>query len=1088
MDAEERARIIDWLSPINFFLRHADISRVRQKDTGGWLLADPRFKRWESDSGRTLWCRGIPGAGKTVLASKVVDHLAAGSESKNAGVACLYLNHKEADTQTPARLLSGLWRQLVLGRDVGPLATQLYQQHHEKGTMPSLDDIYNVFNSSLIYYIKVYIVVDAIDEYPEVQRLTLLRCLAAMGPGTNLMIMSRPNIPPKASLPNLETLHIRARDEDLRKYVDAQIDSSPRLWRHVQSQPELREDIHANISGSTVDGIPERGRPKYGSLSNNLGGNAKRPLTVSELQTVLAIEPYTRRLDEENVLDIEIILAVCAGLVILDERRFVVRLVHYTTQEYLDKIQAERFPDTQTEITRTLLTLLAFDGFPHPSWMPWSLPPLIEYSQYCLVHAAGKPEGNLLETAKFLLEETPIEKHPGDSGIGVASSYGHLQMVQLLVENGANHGPPLAAASEAGHETIVQFLLKNGADANAQDRKSKFVLHMALARRQDKIARLLIENGADVNVQGEHGGALTTAVWHGMESIIPMLLDRGADVNARDMRKITRLLIENGADVNVQGEHGGALTTALWHGMESIIPMLLDRGADVNARGGQSQFALHMALAQRHEKIARFLIENGADVNVQGEHGPALTTALCHGMESIVPMLLNRGADVNARGGRYQFTLHMALAHGNEKITRLLIENGADVDLQGEHGPALTTAAWYGLESIVVLLLERGAAVNVNAHGGRCDFALHAALANGHGKIAQLLIEHGADVNLQGWKYGTALTTALWMRMEDIIPALLTRGADVNACGLYGGPLQVAFDTQNVNIARLLIENGADVDLQGEHGPALTIAAWYGFESIVILLLKRGVAVNASGGRCKFALHAALTNRRGEIARLLIEKRRRSRRGHEDLVQLLINSGADPNAHGGMALLQASRDGHENAVRLLLKHGADVNTRDINYWSAIAAAASGGHEQIVRLLIENGANVNAPGGQYGTALAEAADAGHENIVEVLIHNGADINTNDGEHWTALVAASQAGHENIVRFLLENAADVNLQDRKYGCALLAAFARGHRAIVQLLVKHGAKVVWPEMTGDSSESEQSERESDEEESTGAGYFTD
>jgi hypothetical protein len=56
---KERMQIIDWLSPINFFLRHADISRGRQKDTGGWLLEDSRFKRWESGSERTLWCRGI---------------------------------------------------------------------------------------------------------------------------------------------------------------------------------------------------------------------------------------------------------------------------------------------------------------------------------------------------------------------------------------------------------------------------------------------------------------------------------------------------------------------------------------------------------------------------------------------------------------------------------------------------------------------------------------------------------------------------------------------------------------------------------------------------------------------------------------------------------------------------------------------------------------------------------------------------------------------------------------------------------------------------------------------------------------------
>jgi hypothetical protein len=55
----QRDAILDWLSPINFFLRHTDISQIWEKGTGGWLLEDPVFKKWESSSGSTLWCRGI---------------------------------------------------------------------------------------------------------------------------------------------------------------------------------------------------------------------------------------------------------------------------------------------------------------------------------------------------------------------------------------------------------------------------------------------------------------------------------------------------------------------------------------------------------------------------------------------------------------------------------------------------------------------------------------------------------------------------------------------------------------------------------------------------------------------------------------------------------------------------------------------------------------------------------------------------------------------------------------------------------------------------------------------------------------------
>ncbi|KAJ7453548.1 hypothetical protein B0H11DRAFT_1820424, partial [Mycena galericulata] len=79
--------------------------------------------------------------------------------------------------------------------------------------------------------------------------------------------------------------------------------------------------------------------------------NAKRPLHVSELIEALAIEPSIPDLDPDNMLDIDIVLSVCAGLVIVDEENGSVRLIHYTTQVYLDGIQGKEFPDAQTEIT-----------------------------------------------------------------------------------------------------------------------------------------------------------------------------------------------------------------------------------------------------------------------------------------------------------------------------------------------------------------------------------------------------------------------------------------------------------------------------------------------------------------------------------------------------------------------------------------------------------------------------------------------------------------------------------------------------------------------------------------------------------------
>ncbi|KAJ7844658.1 hypothetical protein B0H13DRAFT_126803 [Mycena leptocephala] len=104
LTAEERDRIIEWYSSINFFLRQADILNSRQPGTGQWLLEHHLFKKWKSGVTKTIWCRGMPGAGKTVLVSIVVDNLRAELESETIGIAVIYLSHKETETQSPTNL------------------------------------------------------------------------------------------------------------------------------------------------------------------------------------------------------------------------------------------------------------------------------------------------------------------------------------------------------------------------------------------------------------------------------------------------------------------------------------------------------------------------------------------------------------------------------------------------------------------------------------------------------------------------------------------------------------------------------------------------------------------------------------------------------------------------------------------------------------------------------------------------------------------------------------------------------------------------------------------------------------------------
>lgn len=87
---------------------------------------------------------------------------------------------------------------------------------------------------------------------------------------------------------------------------------------------------------------------------------------MEEIQEALAIEIGESTLDPDNVDDIEDIVSVCAGLVIVDQGS--VRLVHYTTQEYLRRQSSKHFPEGQQIIASSCVTYLCFEAFRKGMW------------------------------------------------------------------------------------------------------------------------------------------------------------------------------------------------------------------------------------------------------------------------------------------------------------------------------------------------------------------------------------------------------------------------------------------------------------------------------------------------------------------------------------------------------------------------------------------------------------------------------------------------------------------------------------------------------------------------------------------------
>lgn len=179
--------------------------------------------------------------------------------------------------------------------------------------------------------------------------------------------------------------------------------------------------------------------------------------------------------------------------------------------------------------------------------------------------------------------------------------------------------------------------------------------------------------------------------------------------------------------------------------------------------------------------------------------------------------------------------------------------------------------------------------------------------------------------------------------------------------------------------------------------------------------------------------------------------------GHQKIVRLLLERGADINANSGFhgnALQVASAGGHQDLVYFFLDNGAEVNKMCGYSGSALQAASHTGYQDLVEFLLDKGADINAQGGRYGNALQAASYNGHQNLAEILLDRGTNVNAQTGYFGNALQAASSEGHQDLVRLLLHKKADVNAQGGEYGNALRAASLRGYQDIVQLLLENGA----------------------------------
>jgi hypothetical protein len=248
---QEHETIHIWLTPIDHAPQQSDYIGRRQPGTGQWLLDSAEYQAWLKTDKQTLFCPGIPGAGKTILTSIVIDDLQTRFQNKSSvGITYLYCNFRQHDEQKAKDLLASLLKQLRQELPSLPdIVKTLYNYYKKKQTRPSFDKVSRTLQSVAAMYSRVFIVADALDECQVSDRcqskfLSEIFSLQAKN-RINFFATSRPIPDIEREFKGYPSHEILASDKDVYRYLDSHMSDLPEF---VLKRPDLQEEIKTKIA------------------------------------------------------------------------------------------------------------------------------------------------------------------------------------------------------------------------------------------------------------------------------------------------------------------------------------------------------------------------------------------------------------------------------------------------------------------------------------------------------------------------------------------------------------------------------------------------------------------------------------------------------------------------------------------------------------------------------------------------------------------------------------------------------------------------------------------------------------------------
>jgi uncharacterized protein len=474
------------------------------------------------------------------------------------------------------------------------------------------------------------------------------------------------------------------------------------------------------------------------------------------------------------------------------------------------------------------------------------------------------------------------------------------------------------------------------------------------------------------------------------------------------------------------------------------------------AKTGESADAVRAYLDAGGTPMARVQIKDALNRHeVPLLHSMALTNAHPHReLAESVGLLMAAGADINDKAADCEGDDRTALMCAAEcsccsTVSEVLLQAGADVSMHSSLNrmTALHIAAMARSAGCCELLLVRGSTLleSKDAHGWTAlMYAGHRGCLN----VAQLLLQHGAEINAVGIQGNNALMLAARASSIAVAQLLLDSGADLSARDCTGeNVLFKAARAGNVPLMELLVQRGLSVTVVDNKGNTVLITAASAQQKAAAeWLIQRGVAVNAVNDSSA-ALHIVCTNSSVDDA---------------TMIELLLANAADVNqcAEGQLTALNvAASSGSVQCAEVLIAAGADVNHFHSVHMASLHTAIYYHQATVVQLLLEHGATAvmnsvialkcsdDAPCCDGMTALMMCNEV---DTVKLLLAAGADVHiTNIAKDTCLHVAAKHNWKAPMICLLVKAGADLHAVNNEGQTAAQIAHDRGHTLIEQLL---------------------------------------